>query len=55
MASHIGDLMATNVAKVDPHTTLQEAARLMRDKDIGDVIIADGSAPRGIVTETVTS
>src|SRR5436305_3389352 len=51
MASQVGDLMATDVATVDPHATLQEAARLMRDKDIGDVIVTDGSAPRGILTD----
>jgi CBS domain-containing protein len=51
MASQIGDLMATDVATIDPHATLREAARLMRDKDIGDVIITDGSTPRGILTD----
>ena len=51
MASQVADVMATDVATVDPHATLQEAARLMRDKDIGDVIVTDGSAPRGILTD----
>src|SRR2546421_961259 len=50
-ASQVADMMATDVAAVDPHATLQEAARLMRDKDIGDVIVTDGSAPRGILTD----
>ncbi len=36
---------------VSADTPISEAARLMHDKNIGSVIIADGSRPRGIVTD----
>jgi CBS domain-containing protein len=47
----IKDVMQTEVAKVDPHASLREAARLMRDQDIGGVVITEGTEPRGIITD----
>jgi CBS domain-containing protein len=47
----ITELMQTDVARVDPHASLREAARLMRDKDVGDVVVAEGTQLRGIITD----
>src|SRR4051794_15734423 len=50
MAQRISDLMAEPVT-VTPDTSLREAARLMRDADMGDVILAEDGRPRGVVTD----
>jgi CBS domain-containing protein len=50
MTQQVRELMA-EPATVPADTTLTEAARLMRDADIGDVIIVDGGQPRGMVTD----
>jgi len=50
MAQQVRELMAEPVT-VPADTTLTEAARLMRDADIGDVVIVDGGRPRGMVTD----
>jgi CBS domain-containing protein len=50
MAQQVKELMAEPMV-VRPDTTLVEAARLMRDADIGDVIVADQDRPRGLVTD----
>jgi CBS domain-containing protein len=50
MAQRIGELMAEPVT-VPPDMTLREAARLMRDADMGDVILAEGGRPIGMVTD----
>jgi CBS domain-containing protein len=50
MARQVKELMAEPVT-VSGDATLTEAARLMRDADIGDVIVADGGRPVGVVTD----
>lgn len=39
------------VVTVAAETPISEAARLMHDKNIGAVVVVDGSRPRGIVTD----
>jgi CBS domain-containing protein len=51
MATTIRELMAPRPVVVPPTSTLAEVAQLMRDGDIGDVIVQDGSQVRGIVTD----
>lgn len=51
MASTIRDVMAPRPVVVPSTCTLAEAAQLMRDGDIGDVIVQDGPQLRGIVTD----
>ena len=49
----VGRLMSSPITMVPPETTVREAARLMRDNDIGSVIVVDDSeALRGILTST---
>ncbi len=51
MARTVRELMAEPVT-VPADTSLTEAARLMRDADLGDLVVVDESgAPRGIVTD----
>jgi CBS domain-containing protein len=51
MAAKIRDVMAPRPVAVPPTCTLAEAARQMRDGDIGDVMVQDGSRLQGIVTD----
>src|SRR4051794_3967659 len=50
MAQLVRELMAEPVT-VAADTSLREAAQLMRDADIGDVIIVADGHPRGLVTD----
>ncbi len=51
MARTVRELMAEPVT-VPADTSLTEAAQLMRDADLGDLVVVDESgAPRGIVTD----
>ena len=47
----VKDLMTKNVVTVDANKTVVEAAILMSEKDIGDLIVIDGNTPVGIITE----
>lgn len=47
----VRDVMTTNVVYLPSETTLAEAARTMREQDIGDVVVADGAGLTGLVTD----
>jgi CBS domain-containing protein len=47
----VKDLMTKNVVTIDSNKTVVEAATLMSEKDIGDLIVMDDKIPVGIVTE----
>jgi CBS domain-containing protein len=47
----VKDLMTKNVVTIDANKTVVEAATLMSEKDIGDLIVMDDKIPVGIVTE----
>ena len=47
----VREVMTTNVVYLPSETTLAEAARTMREQDIGDVVVADGTTPAGLVTD----
>jgi CBS domain-containing protein len=51
MAQTVKDVMATNIVSCDPTTPLAEAARLMRDQNIGDVLVVENDRLSGIVTD----
>jgi CBS domain-containing protein len=51
MATTIRHVMVPRPVIVPPHCTLTEAAQLMRDGDIGDVIVQDGPRLAGILTD----
>jgi CBS domain-containing protein len=47
----VREVMTAAPQTIEAKGTLSEAARMMRDGDIGDVIVIDGSRPAGIVTD----
>ena len=47
----VKDLMTKNVVTIDANKTIVEAAALMSEKDIGDLIVMEDNIPVGIVTE----
>jgi CBS domain-containing protein len=52
MAETISDVMTANPWTVTDQATIEEAARVMRDADIGDVIVLDPEGGiKGIVTD----
>jgi CBS domain-containing protein len=51
MAQSIQDVMTPNPTALDASTTVQEAARAMRDQGIGDVIVCEGDTMCGILTD----
>jgi CBS domain-containing protein len=47
----VKDLMTKNVVTIDEDKTVAEAAGLMAEHDIGDLVIMHNNSPVGIVTE----
>ena len=47
----IRDVMTSNPRTIAPSTTAQEAARLMRDEDVGPIPIVDNGSVVGILTD----
>jgi CBS domain-containing protein len=47
----IADVMTPDPIVVDRETRVDEVARLMRDRDIGDVLVTDGQRLCGIATD----
>lgn len=51
MAQHVRDIMTGAPATVGPQTSVAEVARIMRDRDLGAVLVTDGDRLRGLVTD----
>jgi CBS domain-containing protein len=51
MAETIRDVMTENPQSVDASATVQEAAQIMADKDIGAVLVVENDGVQGIVTD----
>jgi CBS domain-containing protein len=51
MAQLVRELMAEPVVTVTSDATLTDAARMMRDADIGDVIVVKKTKPVGVLTD----
>jgi CBS domain-containing protein len=51
MATSVRDVMMTNPLSVDAGASIRQAAEVMRDNDIGDVLVVDEGSLRGIVTD----
>src|SRR3989304_6911308 len=47
----VKDLMTKDVLTIDANKTVIEAAALMAQNDVGDLVVMENSAPVGIVTE----
>ncbi len=50
-AQTVREVMTPHVVTLPRETTLVEAARTMRERDIGDIVVSDGSGPAGLVTD----
>jgi CBS domain-containing protein len=51
MAQQVREIMTSDPVTVAERTPLTEVARLMRERDIGDVIVAEADDVRGLVTD----
>ena len=51
MATIVKELMHTDLTQLDANASVLDAARCMRDADIGDVLVTDNGKLRGIVTD----
>ncbi|HUF57995.1 MAG TPA: CBS domain-containing protein [Actinomycetota bacterium] len=51
MGQQVKEVMTTRPITLDRDASLAEAARLMRDRGIGDVIVVEGNDAEGIVTD----
>lgn len=51
MATLVREVMTREVCELPPSSTVTEAARVMRDRDLGDVVVAEGGRPLGVVTD----
>ena len=47
----IKEIMSKDVKFVDPNTTIQEAAKIMREKDIGSLPIGENDRLVGMITD----
>ncbi len=47
----VADVMKKNVVTLHANATVQEAARVMKDKGIGSIIVIEGNEAKGILTE----
>jgi CBS domain-containing protein len=51
MGGQLRDVMASNPVTLTADTPIVEAAKNMKEKDIGDVIVLDGDKMCGVVTD----
>jgi len=51
MATMVRDVVTKNPVSCETTTTVDEAARMMRDHDIGDLVVCYGQQLRCIVTD----
>jgi CBS domain-containing protein len=51
MAKTIRDLMTSNPSTIEPSKTIADAAKLMRDEDVGLIPVADGDKLTGTITD----
>jgi len=48
---HVKGIMSSPVVHVAPHATVSQALRTMIDRDIGAVVVVDGTSAVGVFTE----
>ncbi|MGW1529200.1 CBS domain-containing protein [Streptomyces sp. NPDC002159] len=51
MTQHVRDIMATAPVTVEPQTSVANVARLMRDQNIGAVLVTEKDHLRGLVSD----
>ena len=51
MAQMVSEIMSTDPATVPGQVSISEAARLMREREIGDVLVTEEGRLRGVLTD----
>jgi CBS domain-containing protein len=51
MAQHVRDIMTAPPVTVEPQTSVKRVARMMRDENIGAVLVTEGERLRGLVSD----
>ncbi|MEU0743349.1 CBS domain-containing protein [Streptomyces sp. NPDC006134] len=51
MAQYVRDIMTSEPVTVEPQTSVAAVARIMRDEDLGAVLVTEGDRLRGLVTD----
>ncbi|MFJ1967856.1 CBS domain-containing protein [Streptomyces sp. NPDC087903] len=51
MTQHVSDIMTGAPLTVEPQTSVGAVARIMRDQDLGAVLVTDDDRLRGLVTD----
>ncbi|MFI0538232.1 CBS domain-containing protein [Streptomyces sp. WSLK1-3] len=51
MTQHVSDIMTSAPVTVEPQTSVTAVARIMRDQDLGAVLVTEGGELRGLVTD----
>lgn len=51
MTQYVRDIMTGAPVTVEPQTSVTAVARIMRDQDLGAVLVTDGAELRGLVTD----
>lgn len=51
MAEQVHEIMTQPPYTVSPDTTLHEVAVIMRDKDVGDVVVTENDSVLGVLTD----
>ncbi|MFF8103000.1 CBS domain-containing protein [Streptomyces sp. NPDC016640] len=51
MTQHVRDIMTSAPVTVEAQTSVAQVARVMRDRDLGSVLVTDGDRLRGLVTD----
>ncbi|MCH6159343.1 CBS domain-containing protein [Streptomyces marispadix] len=51
MAQHIGEIMTPDPVTATPRASIAEISRMMREGDIGEVLIVENGKVRGMVTD----
>jgi CBS domain-containing protein len=51
MADKIRDLMAESPAKIEPSDSVEDAAKKMRENDVGALLVVEDDELKGIVTD----
>jgi CBS domain-containing protein len=51
MTQYVRDIMTGHPVTVEPQTSVTAVARIMRDRDLGAVLVTDGDELRGLVTD----
>ncbi|MFD7436054.1 CBS domain-containing protein [Streptomyces sp. NPDC059861] len=51
MTQHVSDVMTSAPMTVEPQTSVTAVARMMRDENIGAVLVTEGERLRGLVSD----